>query len=339
MYEGMKTGSQVATIDMDDTAGRAGYRDRSLILKIVGAVVLLVGISAAFLGPLELYCFYLFSEDGPFHYEGFGVGAFMFANIASQILGYYLIAAICIPLGYGHLKLRRWVWSLSPTLLWFWLVMGLPLMIVAYGMFIQAKEPSPALLVGTLPFAAILYPIAPILLLRFYRSREVRHTFESRDAQPYWLENIPLPVRGLCLLFCFHMVVLHVVILLNGVFPMFGMLLNGLWGIFAIDVAIMALAVLTWGLARLEPWAWWGSLIAFGLMTLSSLVTFSRASVGDILLKMNFPDFEMELFQNIPFLDFHPTAFAVIPLLAMMAIIWAVGGHFRANHEPQGART
>jgi hypothetical protein len=109
--------------------------------------------------------------------------------------------------------------------------------------------------------------------------------------------------------------------------------------LFAIDVAIMALALLTWGLARLEPWAWWGSLIAFGLMTLSSLVTFSRASVGDILLKMNFPDFEMELFQNIPFLDFHPTVLAVIPLLVMMAIIWAVGGHFRANHEPRRART
>ena len=40
-----------------------------------------------------MYCFYLFSEGGRFHYEGFGFGSFMFGNIASQIVGYYLIAA------------------------------------------------------------------------------------------------------------------------------------------------------------------------------------------------------------------------------------------------------
>jgi hypothetical protein len=60
-----------------------------------------------FFGPLEMYCFYLFSEGGHFYYEGFGFGSFMFGNIASQIIGYCLIAAVCVPLGYGHLATRR----------------------------------------------------------------------------------------------------------------------------------------------------------------------------------------------------------------------------------------
>ena len=77
------------------------YKDRTPILVFFGVVLLLVGVAVAFIGPLELYCFYLFSEGGRFHYEGFGFGSFMFANIASQIVGYYLIAALAIPLGYG----------------------------------------------------------------------------------------------------------------------------------------------------------------------------------------------------------------------------------------------
>ena len=158
---------------MNDTMG---YRDRGKVLQIIGALFLLGSISAAFLGPIELYCFYLFSEGGRFHYAGFGFGSFMFANIASQIIGYYLIAVLGVALGYGHLKLRRWVRPLTVTLLWFWLVMGIPLMIVVYGMYIQAKDPTVMQFAITLPFAAIIYPIAPIHLYRLYRGRDVKGT-------------------------------------------------------------------------------------------------------------------------------------------------------------------
>ena len=94
------------------------HRDRSPILVAIGALLLLIGIAAALLGPAEMYCFYLFSEGGRFHYEGFGFGSFMFGNIACQIIGYYVIAAVFIPLGYGHVRMRRWVskdaWTCSP---------------------------------------------------------------------------------------------------------------------------------------------------------------------------------------------------------------------------------
>jgi hypothetical protein len=51
-----------------------GHRDKSLILIAIGVLSLLAGIGIAFLGPVEVYCFYLFSEGGRFHYEGFGFG-------------------------------------------------------------------------------------------------------------------------------------------------------------------------------------------------------------------------------------------------------------------------
>ena len=46
-------------------------------------------------------------EAGVGH-EGFGFGSFLFANIAVQVGGYYVIAMLLIPLGYGHVRVRRW---------------------------------------------------------------------------------------------------------------------------------------------------------------------------------------------------------------------------------------
>ena len=93
--------------NMEPNASNPDYKDRARVIAVIGVVLLLIGIAVGFLGPLEMYCFYLFSEGGRFHYEGFGFGSFMFGNIASQIVGYYLIAAVFVPLGYGHLQARR----------------------------------------------------------------------------------------------------------------------------------------------------------------------------------------------------------------------------------------
>jgi hypothetical protein len=107
------------------------YRDSSPILIAIGVLAFLVGLGAAFLGPVEMYCFYLFGEGGRFHYPGFGFGSFMFGNIATQIAGYYLIAALFLPLGYGHIARRRWARPLALALLWFWLILGIPLGILS----------------------------------------------------------------------------------------------------------------------------------------------------------------------------------------------------------------
>ena len=82
--------------------------DKSRTLAIIGALLLLVGAIAAFSGPVEMYCFYFFVEGGRFHFEGFGFGSLVFASIAWQIVGYYAIALLFIPLGYAHLRPRRW---------------------------------------------------------------------------------------------------------------------------------------------------------------------------------------------------------------------------------------
>jgi hypothetical protein len=309
------------------------YADRRPILVVIGILLLFVGIVSAFLGPAEMYCFYLFSEGGRFHYEGFGFGSFMFGNIASQIIGYYLIAMVLVPLGYGHLKVRRWARTLALTLLGFWLVAGVPLIVVFSFMLFSVKELSLAGALIILISLVLSYTVIPALLIWFYRSRDVRLTFETEDPRSYWIEALPLPVLVLGSLLILCAIALHILIFFNGIFPLLGLWLNGLQGILLIDVLVMSLVGLIWGTLRLRTWAWWGSLVYFGLMTLSSILTLLRSSLLDILSAMNLPEFEMEILQGVPLQGFHFAPLIGIPLLITLGLIVYSRRYFKADYS------
>jgi hypothetical protein len=306
---------------MKETPNSPGYRDQTLILGIIGVLLLLVGGAAAFLGPVEIYCFYLFSEGGRFHYEGFRFGSFMFGNIASQILGYYFFAAALIPLGYGHLRVRRWARSLALAWLGFWVVAGMPLMVAFLFVLLSAKDLSlPTAWVVIVALGAS-YLVLPGLLIRFYRSKNVRLTFENRDPKTSWIERLPIPILTLSVLFSFYIVVLHVLVFFNGMFPLFGVWVTELEGIVLLDISILCLAGLTWGTLGLKKWAWWGALLYFGLMAVSWILTLAKSSWLDILASMNFPPFEAEILQKWPLQGFHFAVLAGIPLVLTLGTI------------------
>lgn len=306
---------------MEEAPNSPGYRDQTLILGIIGVLLLLVGGAAAFLGPVEMYCFYLFSEGGRFHYEGFRFGSFMFGNIAAQILGYYFFAAAFISLGYGHLRARRWASPLALALLWCWVVVGMPLMVAFLFVLLSAKDLSlPTAWVVIVALGAS-YLVLPGLLIRFYRSKNVRLTFENRDPKTSWIERLPIPILTLSVLFSFYIVVLHVLIFFNGVFPLFGVWMTGLAGIILLDISILCLAGLTWGILGLKKWAWWGALLYFGLMAVSWIVTLAKSSWLDILASMNFPPFEAAILQKWPLQGSHFAVLAGISLVLTLGTI------------------
>jgi hypothetical protein len=311
-------------------------KKRRWLLKVFGMLLLLTGFFFAFVGMVEMECFYLFSEGGKFTYEGFGFGSFMFANILTQIAGYYAMAAIGFVLGAGHLGLKRWARDLSLTLSVSWLIVGLPLTLIALLMFTMAKDPSMTVFLIALPAAALVYPVAPLLVIRLYRGESVRRTFEQADPIPSWLEAIPLSVRVLCVLLVLNIFALHGMVLLKGLFPFFGVLLVDLPGILALDVTFLLLGVSIWGLARLQPWAWWSTLIAFVVLTASTLLTLPRYTVGSILELTRFAPLERDVFSHLPFLDASPTLAAVLPLLTMLGLIGWVHRHFSVKRDAVG---
>jgi hypothetical protein len=307
------------------------HRDRTLILIAIGGLLLLIGGVAAVAGPVEMYCFTLFSEGGRFHYEGFGFGSFMFGNIACQIMGYYLTAMVFIPLGYGHLRLRRWARPLALALLWFWTVVGVPLSLAFLFALLSAKPLSLIAAVVVVSLVVVAYPAMPSLLIRFYRSRDVRMTFEERAPESSWIERYPVPILVLALLSAFYVVVLHVLILFNGVFPLFGNWLTALPGITLIAVASLCLVGLIWGVLGRQKWAWWGSLLYFASMSVSWIVTLATSTWSEILTAMDFPQFEVEMLRHVPLQGFHLSILAGFPLLLTVGAILRAKRCFEAE--------
>jgi hypothetical protein len=297
-----------------------GYRDRSLLLYLFGAVLLLIGLVSAFYGPIEMYCFYLFGEGGRFAYSGFGFGSLMFANIAAQIAGYYAIAAALIPLGYGHLARRRWVRPLALAFLGFWRLLGLPLCLVFMLALIASKEVTLPVVLAFVVLLAAAYLVLPGLLRRFYRSRDLRGTLAARDAGEHWLERIPIPVLTLCLLYLFYEIALHLPILLSGLYPLFGVFLSELPGIAALDLSILLLGALTWGTFKRYAWAWWAGLAYWGWLAASTIVTFARTSYPELLALLALPPREIDFLDGVPLQGIHLAAF--FGLVFLLPLSW-----------------
>jgi hypothetical protein len=304
------------------------YSDRTFVLYLIGTPALLVGLVAAFFGPLEMYCFYLFGEGGRFAYPGFGFGSFMFANIAAQIAGYYAIAALLIPLGYGHLARRRWVRPLALALLGFWRLLGLPLSLVFLLVLVASKEVTLFVVVLAVVLLAAGYLIAPRLLRRFYRSRDLRLTLEARDAREHWLERVPTPILTLCLLYLFFGLALHVPILLNGLYPLLGTFLTGLPGIVALDLSIWSLGLLTWGTFKQRTWALWGGLAYWAWLIASAVVTFAVTGYQELLIILALPPQEIAFLDGVPLQGVHLAAFFGLVFAVPLGWLIACKRHF-----------
>lgn len=309
------------------------FKDRSPILIFFGVILVLVGVAMALLAPLEMYVFYLFSEGGRFHYDGFGFGSFMFANIAAQIVAYYLIAMVCLPLGYGHLMRRRWARTLSLAAIGFWLVAGIPLMVAFMFVLMASKEVTLPIVLLALACFALSYAVVPVVLIRFYRSRDVRLTFEIKDPRPNWLEDVPIPVLVICAVFGLTIAVLQVLILFNGVFPFFHVLIFELRGIELIGLSVVILVGLIWGLLRLRRWAWWGALIYWGYLTFSTIAALSRYGLADLLAQMKFAPTEVDILDGIPIHGAHLAVLAGIPLLVTLGLLAYSRLFFPSRHE------
>jgi len=171
-----------------------------------------------------------------------------------------------------------------------------------------------------LVFLGLSYLVFPWLLIRFYQGRNVRRTLETRDTQPCWVEDLPTPILVLSSLYVFYLIMLHILILFNGMFPVFGAFRFGFQGIVLLDIAMACLVCIIWGTLRLRLWAWWGSVILFGLFTFSTILTLFRSSYSTILSGLAFPPREMEFLRGLPVQGYHFAALVGMPLL----ITWGV---------------
>ncbi len=298
---------------------------RSMVLRFIGVGLIVVGVLAALIAPLEVVTLYSFVEGGRFHYAGFNFGSLMFANVAIQVVGYYLMAILFIPLGYGHIKLLLWANRITETLLWIWLVAGFPLSLIIFMMLLTSKD-LPASSLPFLIFAYLLfYPILPILLLRFYRSSKTKVLFYRSELKSSWWDTIPQPVLVVGGLMIVILAAFQVPLLFNAAFSLFGQLVMKMTGALWIGASSLVLGVLIWGILRQKLWGWWGSVLFFSFHVLSAGITFMRISPQALVDTLHFPEFENEILatvlSNAPISSLHITILIVLPPLATLLLL------------------
>lgn len=299
-----------------------------LYLKITGLVLFLIGIAGAYYGPLEIFVFYLFSAGGRFYYDGFGFGSFWFAALVVQNIGYYIVAALCIPLGIGHLKLRPWTVPLTKLFLWFWL--GVVVLLVgnfmalvpaAVKLELSQVERYPRM-IPVSGAAFIFLILVPLLGLWSYQRPTVRAAFSVPAANNHWLERFPFPLQALLVLFVLMIISLHLAIFFQSLFPLFGKILLGRPAVYLISLCILILGFLIYGTVHLKRWAWWGALVFVSLMTVTSGWSFASHSFYEIILLMNLPSYEMAYLDQLVLLhDFHLVGLITPPLLISLGLI------------------
>jgi hypothetical protein len=187
-----------------------------------------------------------------------------------------------------------------------------------------SKDISLAAAIVAIVVLALSYLVLPAVMIRFYQSRNVRLTFEAKDPNAYQIEALPMPILVLGALGLFYIIMLHIPILFNGLFPLMGRFASGLQGIVLLDLSIAVLVCLTWATFSRRPWAWWGSLVYSALMTSSLLLTLVRSGYADILRVVRLPPKEMEILQRLPIQGYHLAILVGVPLIITLGVIvWA----------------
>ncbi len=287
-----------------------------------------VGVGSLVLAPLEMICFSWFSEGGRFGYEGFGFGSFMFGNLAMQILGYYAIALVAIPVGWGHLRLRRWARPVALALVRAWWVLGIPLLLIFLFVLFSAKDLGVAAAAIALVLAVLSYVALPGLVTRVYRSPIVRTRFEREQPSPHWVERLGTPILTVAILEAFFVLALQVLVFFGGLFPLLTTWARGLPALALIDASMVVLLSLLWGTLTHRRWAWWGGLAYFAAMGVLWVATLVRTSWMALLGVMAFPPAEVAILDGFPLMGWHLAALLVLPLVGTLAMIMRARAEF-----------
>lgn len=108
-----------------------------------------------------------------------------------------------------------------------------------------------------------------------------------------------------------------------------------LWlsGFLALDVSILVLIALAWGVLSTQGWGWWGTAAFLTVMALSSTTTFLATSPQDLLANMRFAALEMDVLNNVPLRGVHLAFFISLPLYLTSIPLVLSKRHFQRASE------
>jgi hypothetical protein len=130
-------------------------------------------------------------------------------------------------------------------------------------------------------------------------------------------------------------IVFHLTIFLQSLFPMFGRIMLGRPALYVVAFCIVILGILIHGTVRMMKWAWWGAFIFVLLLAVSSAISFSRYSFYDMIQMMKLPAYELEFPDKMMFVhDAHITGLVVIPLVIALGLLVYSKRYFGQSYRP-----
>jgi hypothetical protein len=274
------------------------FKDRSGALMAMGIIEILGGVVMALFSVLMATTLLLKTSEVPLQ------------SGLSPALIYAALSAWLLVMGIGTLRAARWARLLMLSASWFSLVTGIVAMAFMAMLLPEIisssdmpKEITLVVMMITGVACGIIYLILPLIGVLFYSGLNVRATFEVRHPTPSRTERCPQPVLIMALLMGMSVFSGVMQITANFVHPFFGTLLSGTPGLIAWTFNSLFCVLIAVGLYKLKPAAWWGVLIYYALLMLSSILTFSRITMDDFYTAANYPESLRTQMQNFHWMD------------------------------------
>jgi hypothetical protein len=316
-----------------DTPTSDGYRDRSTALVVFGIFEILIG-GLFLLFATAMMVTLIVAAAMPERHARPGA-VMVLAGL------YVLLAGVCVTLGIGSIRARRWARALSACVSAVVLGIGViatPLAAIALGRAAaalpadQAASAGGALavarVVGVVSLALMLIVIPGVLFL-FYRSPHVKRTCEARDPVERWTDRCPLPVLALSLYAAFLAASGLSSLGFHGYYPLFGLSLTGPAGSILVILTAGAWLWAARGLYRLEPAAWWLALGLLVFISVSSTLTLWHTDLPGLYAKMGVGDERAAEAAGRMGLASWTRWSGVVNLVPLLIWILAVRGRFR----------
>ncbi len=263
-------------------------------LIFFGTVEILIGGGAALLSLLTLVLLLFAEKVGSLRIESGSTLALAFSTCF-----YGGIALFFMATGVGTIRRRQWARILMLVASSLWLALGLLTTLVLLFLWPTLSrgifEKDPAISGGVMIFTLVLiggvlftlYLLLPASFLIFYTRKSVKAAFVRGEAGEPGTSHRPLPLLALCawVTFCAFSTLVGVAVNAQVVFSII------LTGAPALTLTLALAAIQGWlarGLYRLEPRAWWGTLIFYLLMGISGFVTFYRIPMAVLAEKIGF---------------------------------------------------
>lgn len=283
------------------------FKDKNVGLVAFGILQIFMGGFCLFLIPLMLFTVVVSNVIGQFTAIPLNL-PMMSQSIVSYIV---LMAVWSIWMGIGSIRARRWARALLLISSWLWLICGI-ISLIFWFMFVTPeiykqivlKEQTPDFAISIIKLVITIFLIGfsivlPTIFILFYGSKNVKVTCEFRDYNVRWTDKCPLPVLGLSFMFVISAISMMRMAFYDFVVPFFGSLLSGTTGAVVLLISILLLGCLAVGTYKLKIAVWWSAVAMVLMGTVSTIMTFSRVSLLEFYQKMNLPEQQIKLIQQM----------------------------------------